>query len=107
MLTALLEAPRADGAFLLRVVMSPPWGIEVRDRAPLTVVAVLTGQALVTSPAGGRSESPAAADAVLTAPAAPPATVGVVREEVHAGEVALLPGPRPTASPTPRVRRPP
>jgi AraC-like DNA-binding protein len=43
-LSDLLNAPRARDAFLLRVTMSPPWSIEVRDRAPLTVVAFVSGQ---------------------------------------------------------------
>jgi AraC-like DNA-binding protein len=46
-LTALLDAPRARNAFLLRVTMSPPWAVRVQDEAPLTVVAVTTGSACV------------------------------------------------------------
>lgn len=42
-LTDLLDAPHARDAFLLRVVMESPWSIEVRDRAPLTVVAFVSG----------------------------------------------------------------
>lgn len=41
----LLEGPRARGAFTLRAQFDPPWGIDVRDDAPLAVVAVLTGSA--------------------------------------------------------------
>ncbi|MCK1794639.1 AraC family transcriptional regulator [Streptomyces sp. XM4193] len=44
-LTALLDAPRASGAFLLRVTMSPPWSVRVQDEAPLAVVAVTGGRA--------------------------------------------------------------
>jgi AraC-like DNA-binding protein len=44
-LTALLNAPRAQGAFLLRVTMSPPWCARIQDQAPLTVVAVTAGTA--------------------------------------------------------------
>ncbi|SDL21568.1 AraC-type DNA-binding protein [Glycomyces sambucus] len=43
--TALLDAPRAQGAFLLRVTMSPPWSVRIEDEAPLTVVAVTSGSA--------------------------------------------------------------
>lgn len=46
-LTALLNTPRAQGAFLLRVTMSPPWAVRVQDEAPLTVVAVTTGSTCV------------------------------------------------------------
>lgn len=42
-LTDLLAGPRARGAFTLRAQFDPPWGIDVRDDAPLAVVAVLTG----------------------------------------------------------------
>lgn len=44
-ITALLDAPRAQGAFLLRVTMSPPWSVRIEDEAPLTVVAVTSGSA--------------------------------------------------------------
>lgn len=44
-LTALLDAPRAQGAFLLRVTMAPPWAVRVRDEAPLSVVAMTAGSA--------------------------------------------------------------
>jgi AraC-like DNA-binding protein len=40
-----LDGPHARRAFALRVVMDPPWSLAVRDRAPLTVMAVLTGWA--------------------------------------------------------------
>lgn len=44
-LTELLDAPRARGAFLMRITMAPPWSVHVRDEAPLTVVAVTSGAA--------------------------------------------------------------
>lgn len=44
-LTDLLDAPRARGAFLLRVTMTPPWAVRVQDEAPLAVVAVTDGSA--------------------------------------------------------------
>ena len=46
-LTSLLEGPRARGAFLLRAVLDPPWSLRVQDRAPLTVVAMVHGEAWV------------------------------------------------------------
>lgn len=51
-LTGLLDGPQASGAFVMRMVMEPPWGIRVEDRAPLTVAAAIHGDAWVT-PAGG------------------------------------------------------
>src|SRR5262245_11837042 len=44
----LLGAPRAQGAFTLRAIMDPPWSIRIEDRAPLSLVAILKGQAWVT-----------------------------------------------------------
>ncbi|MGH1564236.1 cupin domain-containing protein [Mumia sp. DW29H23] len=46
-LGGLLDGPRADGAFLLRSVFAPPWSLRIRDRAPLSVVVVVTGSACV------------------------------------------------------------
>ena len=43
----LLDGPRARGAFLLRSLLDPPWAFRIEDRAPLTVVAMLRGQACV------------------------------------------------------------
>ncbi len=45
-LTGLLNGPRARGAFLLRASLDPPWCLRVQDQAPLTVVAVMRGEAL-------------------------------------------------------------
>lgn len=44
-IAALLDAPRAQGAFLLRVAMAPPWSVRIEDGASLTVVAVTSGSA--------------------------------------------------------------
>lgn len=46
-LEGLLDGPRARGAFLLRAVLDPPWGITVKDESPLTVMAVIRGQAWI------------------------------------------------------------
>src|SRR3569833_1368304 len=43
-LAALLDGPRAHGAFLLRSVLTPPWCLRIEDEAPLTVVSVVRGQ---------------------------------------------------------------
>lgn len=45
--TSLLDGPRARRAFLLRSVLTPPWAFDVRDEAPLTVVAMVRGDAWV------------------------------------------------------------
>lgn len=44
-LEALLDGPRARGAFLLRALLDPPWSLRIEDEAPLTVIAVLRGEA--------------------------------------------------------------
>ena len=41
----LLDGPRARDAFLLRSSMDPPWSLRIEDEAPLTVVAVVRGEA--------------------------------------------------------------
>jgi AraC-like DNA-binding protein len=47
-LAGLIDAPRARGAFLLRVPMRRPWAMRVRDEAPLTVVAMSRGSSYFT-----------------------------------------------------------
>jgi AraC-like DNA-binding protein len=69
-LAGLLAGPRARGAFVLRSELSPPWALEVADGAPLTVVALVTGNAWLT-PLG-----------------APPQLIGP-------GDVAVVRGPAP------------
>lgn len=50
-LTGLLEGPRASGAFLLRVVLDPPWSIRVQDASPLCLAAMVSGEGwIVTAP---------------------------------------------------------
>ncbi|WP_422733301.1 AraC family transcriptional regulator [Micromonospora sp. WMMD558] len=44
-LTGLLDGPRARGAFLLRSMLDPPFSLRIEDRAPLTVVALVRGDA--------------------------------------------------------------
>jgi AraC-like DNA-binding protein len=68
-LAGLLDGPRAHGAFLLRVVMTPPWSITVEDESPLTLVVVTRGTTVLTGSSG-------------------PVTLG-------AGDVALVRGPAP------------
>ena len=69
-LTGLLDGPRAREAFLLRSVMDPPWSVRVQDEAPLSLVAVVRGEAWVV---------PDGEDPV----------------RVGAGDVAILRGPDP------------
>jgi AraC-type DNA-binding domain-containing proteins len=51
-LTGLLDGPRARGAFLLRSVMEPPWSLRVQDQAPLTLVVLVRGRAVLVADDG-------------------------------------------------------
>src|SRR4030095_264164 len=44
-LAGLLDGPRARGAFLLRVLMDPPWSVRICDEAPLELTAGVRGRA--------------------------------------------------------------
>jgi AraC-like DNA-binding protein len=65
-LTALLDAPRAQGAFLLKVTMTPPWSVRVQDEAPLSVVAMTEGSTCV-APDDGEPVRLEAGDLLLIA----------------------------------------
>ncbi|MFI7575442.1 AraC family transcriptional regulator [Micromonospora sp. NPDC049497] len=51
-LAALLDQPRARGAFLLRSILTPPWSVRIEDRAPLSLVTMVRGHAWIV-PDGG------------------------------------------------------
>jgi AraC-like DNA-binding protein len=85
--SALLNGPRASGAFLLRSVLRAPWSMRIADEAPLTVLAVLRGSAWVLS--DGRAEQLATgAVALLRGPE--PYTVA--DDPATAPQVAIGPG---------------
>jgi AraC-like DNA-binding protein len=48
----LLDGPRARGAFLLRSSMDPPWSLRIQDEAPLTLVAMVRGDAWIVLDGG-------------------------------------------------------
>jgi AraC-like DNA-binding protein len=52
-IAGLLDGPRARGAFVLRSSLDPPWSLRIEDEAPLTLVAVVRGGAVVLGPPGG------------------------------------------------------
>jgi len=67
-ITSLFTGPRAEQAFVLRSVMSPPWSLRIEDRAPLTVVTPIAGETWVM-PDGERPFALATGDvAVLRGP---------------------------------------
>ncbi|GAA4698291.1 AraC family transcriptional regulator [Phytohabitans rumicis] len=51
-LAGLLDGPRARQAFLLRVLLDPPWSMRIQDRAPLAVAAIVRGVAWVLPDTG-------------------------------------------------------
>ncbi|MEU6611284.1 AraC family transcriptional regulator [Streptomyces shenzhenensis] len=51
-LAGLLEGPRARGAFMIRACFDPPWAVRVADRAPLTVMLMVRGDAWVVPDTG-------------------------------------------------------
>ncbi|WP_049565579.1 AraC family transcriptional regulator [Nonomuraea sp. SBT364] len=53
-LAALLDGPRARGAFLLRSILDPPWSVRIQDEAPLTLVALVRGTAWIVPSRGER-----------------------------------------------------
>lgn len=48
-LTALMDGPKARGAFLLRSIFNPPWSLRIEDQAPLSVVAIVRGEAWIST----------------------------------------------------------
>lgn len=48
----LLSGPRARQAFLLRMVMEPPWGVRIEDDPALTLFAVAQGSTWITGELG-------------------------------------------------------
>src|SRR5262245_53559148 len=56
-LDSVLRGPRAQGAFVLRSSLNPPWCLRIEDQAPLTVAAVVRGHAsVVVDDDGGRAD---------------------------------------------------
>ncbi|GAA2435917.1 AraC family transcriptional regulator [Streptomyces macrosporus] len=93
-LTGLLDGPRARGAFLMRAILNPPWSVRVRDRAPLSLVTPVRGEAWMVPDDGGavRLEPGDVAVArgpdpytVADDPATPPRVV------IHPGERSTTP----------------
>lgn len=64
-IAGLLDGPRARDAFLLRSSMDPPWSLRIQDEAPLTLMAIVRGEAYVV-PDGGEPARLAAGDVAIT-----------------------------------------
>ncbi len=55
-LGGLLDGVRARGAFVLRLSLDPPWSMQIRDDAPLTLICVTDGSAVIVTESGGLFE---------------------------------------------------
>jgi AraC-like DNA-binding protein len=64
-LDRLLDGPRALGAFLLRVVMEPPWSMRIEDEAPVAVLPILGGQVWLDPLDGGAPACLVAGDLLI------------------------------------------
>jgi AraC-like DNA-binding protein len=49
----LLDGVRARGAFVLRMMMDPPWSMSIRDEAPLTLICQTHGGAAIVGESSG------------------------------------------------------
>ncbi|MEV6948412.1 AraC family transcriptional regulator [Streptomyces sp. NPDC051172] len=81
-LAGLLDGPRARGAFMIRACFEPPWCVRIEDRAPLTVMLMVRGEAWIMPDAGERSEMGAPAE-------------GWGRVLLRPGDLAIARGPDP------------
>ncbi len=68
----LLDGPRARDAFVLRTVLDPPWSMRIEDRAPVTIMAAIRGEASIAHDADPDEPS-----------------------RLRAGEIAVVRGPEP------------
>jgi AraC-like DNA-binding protein len=67
-LSILLDGARARDAFVLRSILNPPWSVQVRDGAPLNLVAILRGTPWVVPSTGDAVRLDAGDIAVLRGP---------------------------------------
>ncbi len=85
-LTAVLDGPRARAAFLVKVVLEPPWSVRVQDEAPLALVAVTNGQVWLVHDALDAPVALGAGDVVLVRGPDP----YVVAHEPHAEPTIVI-----------------
>jgi AraC-like DNA-binding protein len=94
-IVGLLDGPRARGAFLLRALMDPPWSARVQDEAPLSLLAMVRGDAWVVPDRPGEAVRLGPGDVAITRgpdpctfaddPSTPPQVV------IHPGEHCTTP----------------
>jgi Cupin len=49
----LLDGVRARGAFVLRLMLDPPWSMSIRDEAPLTLICQTHGRSVIVGDSAG------------------------------------------------------
>jgi AraC-like DNA-binding protein len=86
----LLDGPRARGAFLLRSTLAPPWSMRIADEAPLTLLAVVHGEAVVLPDEGDELRLCSGDACLLRGPDA----YTVADDSATAPQVLVLPGQR-------------
>lgn len=100
-LASLLRGPRAQGAFLLRSILRPPWSLRIQDRAPLTLVCVVRGEAWVL-PDGTEAVRLAPGDVAVIRGPAPYTVAGdpdtPPRVVIHPGQRCTTPGGEPLSA---------
>lgn len=82
--------PRAHGAFALRTVMTPPWSLRVLAESPLTLLAMVSGEAWVV-PDGGEPVRLTPGDIAVTRG---PDHYNVADDPATAPDVVIHPGQR-------------
>ncbi|MCW2547937.1 MAG: AraC-type DNA-binding protein-like protein [Mycobacterium sp.] len=87
-LAGLLDGPRARSAFLLRSSVDPPWSMRIEDQAPLTVLAMVRGDAWVLPESG----DPVCLSAGDVAVFRGPDSYTVADDPSRAPQVAIHPG---------------
>ncbi|SCE13151.1 AraC-type DNA-binding protein [Streptomyces sp. BpilaLS-43] len=83
-LAGLLDGPRARGAFLLRMVMDPPWSVRIEDRAPLCLMSVTRGEAWVLPADGAEPVRLRPGDVAVARGPAPYTVTGTPGTDPHA-----------------------
>jgi AraC-like DNA-binding protein len=87
-LSGMLDGPRANGAFLLRSILTPPWSLRIQDEAPLSVAVVVRGEAWVI-PRGGEPVRMGPGDVMV---ARGPDAYDVADDPTTAPQVFIHPG---------------
>ncbi|MBB4934743.1 AraC-like DNA-binding protein [Lipingzhangella halophila] len=93
-LSILLDRARGRDAFVLRSILNPPWSVQVRDRAPLNVVAILRGTPWVVPSTGDAVRVDAGDIAVMRGPD----TFTFADNPRTPTQVVVQPGPRRTTA---------